>query len=80
MLSIALLLGVDTEYGDALGMPPRVQFVDMAKLLVALARVDVAADQLLAQATATIAGSIQELRGGVAANLESTAEHSSWVG
>jgi hypothetical protein len=50
------------------------QRVDVAKLLVALLRVDMAGDQRLAQGTTTKTRSLQERRGRVAADLVATME------
>jgi len=46
----------------------------LEKLLVALPRINVPGDELLAQGAATIAGPLQELRGGVAADLKAALE------
>jgi hypothetical protein len=65
-----LFLGVDAQHRIAVRMGLAAQRVDVAELLVALLWIDVTGDELLAQGPAAIAGPLQELRGGVAADLK----------
>ncbi len=64
-----LLLGIHTQDRIAVGPCLAPQGVDVAELLVALLRIHLPGDEFLAQRAAAIAGLLQELRGGVAADL-----------
>ena len=69
------LLGIDTQHRYAAGTGLAAQGGDQPELLVAFMRIDVTANQRLAQGTTPIAGPRQQLGGGVAADVIPTCQH-----